>query len=419
MSKTTPRSEYLTAPQAAELLDVKIPSLYSYVSRGLIRSVTQPGTRARLYFREDVERAATRMGGRAGIPETVESAVRWGQPVLTTSITDLSEGGPRYRGRPAIELARSGRSFESVAELLWTGVDVPDLLAWDASPPPSQVLDGIEQAARGSDALTGANLMSLATSVLAMAMSGKPDFERGTTAADAARLIRLHACAMGLLGPRKQVFRPARALSIAQILARGLAGEDAADARAAAINAALVVCADHELSPATFAARVAASAGADLGACLQAAIVTHSGIRFGGGCDRTEDLLRGVRSEQELQSLISAYVSTGRQIPGFNPVSYPKGDPRARYLIDLASSLPAGLGDQALSGLATGPAGGDMLHPRIDVGLVSLAMGLGLPRGSASALWMIGRSAGWAAHAIEQRLAGFTMRPRAKYLSPV
>ena len=197
VSKTTPRSEYLTAPQAAELLDVKIPSLYSYVSRGLIRSVTQPGTRARLYFREDVERAATRMGGRAGIPETVESAVRWGQPVLTTSITDLSEGGPRYRGRPAIELARSGRSFESVAELLWTGVDVPDLLAWDASPPPSQVLDGIEQAARGSDALTGANLMSLATSVLAMAMSGKPDFERGTTAADAARLIRLHACEIG------------------------------------------------------------------------------------------------------------------------------------------------------------------------------------------------------------------------------
>ncbi len=413
------RSEYLTAAQAAEFLQVKVASLYSYVSRGLIRSVTQPGTRARLYFREDVERAATRMGGRAGIPETVESAVRWGQPVLTTSITDLSEEGPRYRGRLAIELARAGRSFESVAELLWTGVDVPGLLAWDASFPPAKVLDDIERTAQRSESLTGAGLMSLATSVMTTTLSGKPDFERGTTAADAARLIRLCACAMGLLGPRRKVFRPKRAMPIAEILARSLAGDERVEERAAVINAALVVCADHELSPATFAARVAASAGADIGACLQAAIVTHSGIRFGGGCDRTEDLLRGIRTEQELQNLISSYVSTGRQVPGFNPVSYPKGDPRARYLIDLASSLHPGLGGAVLPGLSTLPHASEGLHPRIDVGLVCLVMGLGLPRGAASALWMIGRSAGWAAHAIEQRLAGFTMRPRAKYMSPV
>ncbi|WP_160142348.1 citrate synthase [Pigmentiphaga humi] len=419
MSEPTPRSEYLTAREAARLLGVKIPSLYSYVSRGLIRSVTQPGTRARLYFREDVERAATRMGGRAGIPETVESAVRWGQPVLTTSITDLSDAGPRYRGRPAIALAQSGRSFESVAELLWTGVDVPDLLAWEVAPPPPGVLDSLEQSARHSEALNGARLMSLATSVLAMSMSGKPDFERGTTAADAARLISLYACAAGLLGPRKRVLRPEGALSIAQMLARGLLAGTAADAGAPAINAALVVCADHELSPATFAARVAASAGADLGACLQAAIVTHSGIRFGSGCDRAEDLLRGVRSPQDMQNLISSYVSTGRQVPGFNPVSYPKGDPRARYLIELASSLAAGGKGAALPDLPRAAAGAAELHPRIDVGLVGLSMALGLPRGAASAIWMIGRSAGWAAHAIEQRLAGFTMRPRAKYLSPV
>ena len=414
-------SEYLTAPDAARALNVKIPSLYSYVSRGVIRSVTQPGTRARLYYREDVERAAKRMGGRAGIPETVETAVRWGQPMLTTSITDLTDGGHRYRGTPALELASSGRTFESVAELLWSGVDVPGLTEWEVTPPSPEVLDRLDVAAKGSETFTSARLMSLATAIVAMSMPGKPDFERGTTVADAAGLISLYACAMGLLGPAGQVYRPDRPQSVAHILANALLGDDASDVAVRAINSALIVCADHELSPATFAARVAASAGSELRACLHAAIVTHSGIRFGGGCDRTEELLASVRTSEGLRSVITGYVASGRQVPGFNPVSYPKGDPRARYLIELASAMPRsddGQFQQLESIFKEAQAAFD-LKPRIDVGLVSLSMALRLPKRAAAAIWIIGRSAGWTAHVIEQRLAGFTIRPRAKYVSPI
>lgn len=419
-------SDYLTATQAAEALNVKVPSLYSYVSRGVIRSVTQPGTRARLYYREDVERAAKRMGGRAGIPDTVETAVRWGQPMLTTSITDLADGGHRYRGVPALELAVAGRSFESVAELLWSGVDVPGLTLWEAAMPSSDVLDRLDAAAGSSDTLTSARLMSLATAIIATAMPNKPDFERGTTVADAVSLISLYACAMGLLGPARKVYRPSHPQSIAQLMANALIGEDAADARTRAahlraINATLVVCADHELSPATFAARVAASAGAELRACLHAAIVTQSGIRFGGGCERTEALLASVQTSEALRDAITGYVASGRQVPGFNPVSYPKGDPRARYLIDLASSMPQNERNQfhALDGIFKEAQAEFDLKPRIDVGLVSVSFALGLPRRAAAAMWIIGRCAGWTAHVIEQRLAGFTMRPRAKYVSLV
>lgn len=62
---------YVTAEQAAQALGIKQASLYTYVSRGLIRSVLQAGSRSRLYYREDVERATMRIGGRAGRPETV------------------------------------------------------------------------------------------------------------------------------------------------------------------------------------------------------------------------------------------------------------------------------------------------------------------------------------------------------------
>jgi len=57
------------------------------------------------------------------------------------------------------------------------------------------------------------------------------------------------------------------------------------------------------------------------------------------------------------------------------------------------------------------------LRPSIEVGLVALSAALGLPERSASALWTLGRTAGWIAHVMEQRLAGFVLRPRAKYVS--
>jgi len=47
--------EYLTAPEAAEILGVKTQTLYAYVSRGLLRSYRQGIRRHRLYRRRDVE----------------------------------------------------------------------------------------------------------------------------------------------------------------------------------------------------------------------------------------------------------------------------------------------------------------------------------------------------------------------------
>ena len=53
--------------------------------------------------------------------------------------------------------------------------------------------------------------------------------------------------------------------------------------------------------------------------------------------------------------------------------------------------------------------------PSIDVGLVAVARALELPAGSATALFALGRTAGWVAHSLEQYEAGFLVRPRARY----
>ncbi|HEX6242988.1 MAG TPA: helix-turn-helix domain-containing protein, partial [Polyangiales bacterium] len=113
--------DWLSAREAVQRLDVKLPTLYSYVSRGLVKSVPAPGGRRRLYAFADVERLKARHDARAGHTAVAASALRWGEPTFTTGISDIRADGPCYRGVPVASLLESAASFECVAELLLTG----------------------------------------------------------------------------------------------------------------------------------------------------------------------------------------------------------------------------------------------------------------------------------------------------------
>src|SRR5262245_9078559 len=113
--------DYVSSRDALQILQVKRQTLYSYVSRGLIRRRVMPGHRTSYYNREDIHRLKARSHARSGRGPAAASAMYWGEPVLETSITEITPAGPRYRDYLALDLARSDRSFESVAEYLWTG----------------------------------------------------------------------------------------------------------------------------------------------------------------------------------------------------------------------------------------------------------------------------------------------------------
>jgi citrate synthase len=51
---------YLSAEQAARALEVTVATLYAYVSRKQIRSERIAGSRARRYWRADIERLRDR-----------------------------------------------------------------------------------------------------------------------------------------------------------------------------------------------------------------------------------------------------------------------------------------------------------------------------------------------------------------------
>lgn len=123
-------STYLTAAEAAATLGVSVPTLYSYVSRGMLRSAPESAGKRRLYAADEVRRLARRKadGKRAG--KVAQQVLDWGVPVLESRITLIAQGRLLYRGRDAIELARTA-TLEEAAAPLWecTGAcfdDAPD-----------------------------------------------------------------------------------------------------------------------------------------------------------------------------------------------------------------------------------------------------------------------------------------------------
>jgi citrate synthase len=174
------------------------------------------------------------------------------------------------------------------------------------------------------------------------------------------------------------------------------------------VRRALVLVADHELNASTFAARVAASTGAPIAACLLAGLSALSGPRHGSATAALTRLLDDAGREGA-EAATRAWLDRHGAVPGFGHPLYPNGDIRAAALSDgpKLDPLMRELADRVRE--AT-----DHL-PNLDFALVALARKAGLPADAPFTLFLLGRSVGWAAHAMEQALEGRLIRPRARY----
>src|SRR5512135_2967158 len=113
-------SAYLSATEAAAELGINVPTLYAYVSRGLIRSEAEGRTRRRRYLAEDVWLLKQRKQHRRDPAKGAEEALHWGLPVLESRLSVIHGGRLYYSGRDVISLATTA-SLEQVAALLWLG----------------------------------------------------------------------------------------------------------------------------------------------------------------------------------------------------------------------------------------------------------------------------------------------------------
>lgn len=386
-------STFIAADEAAARLSISKATLYAYVSRGMIASHAVPGARTRKYDADDVAALLRRKAVRRDPARAAEGALHVrGPAVLPSALTSIDNGVLRYRGHDVAALAQT-HTLEQVAALLWDGPFV-------ATP-----ADALRWRPHG-----GAGQGVLASMQIWLARRSATDPVAFNLAADCVR--RVGASIVGglatvAIGGGKAQTSVAQA-SVAQTLA---AGWGVTTRRAAAqIDRALVLVADHELNVSAFTGRCVASARSSPYMVVIAALAALQGHRHGGETDRCAAMLaeRGTP-----EAIVEARLRRGQNIPGFGHPLYPDGDPRGRILVEAALAGPRAARTAQFVAAAASLLG---QAPTVDFGLVATARMLGLPDHAALAVFAVGRSVGWLAHALEQYAAPTMIRPRARYV---
>ncbi|WP_311222863.1 MULTISPECIES: citrate synthase [unclassified Acidovorax] len=374
-------ASWISIDAVCSQLGVQPQTVYAYVSRRKLEVTPDPADpRRSLYRAEDVAVLARRkQAGRKH--ETLAANTLFGaEPSIPTALSAFIRGRLYYRGQDAVDLARSA-SLEEAAQLLWAAEQPVDF----ATPAKNRTPPAGREAAF--------------TVLGALAAGGHST--RG-------RLTRvLHGEAQGLVGQLASAFgaQPGR-----QPLHQRFAQAWKQPAPVAELlRTALVLLVDHELTSSAFAARIAASTGASLPACLLAGLATLSGPMHGDASGRVQALFGDVERQGD-DEVVTHYLSTGMPLPGFGHHVYPDGDPRAAALLALFEPPEAIARFIAKVTDLTG------LQPNIDVAMAALVAHCRLPADAAFGLIATARSVGLLAHSLEQLSVAQVIRPRGRYV---
>jgi citrate synthase len=403
-----PTPIYLTAAEAAATLGVSVPTLYAYVSRGMLGSSPDAQGRHRLYDAAEVRRLARRKadGKRAG--KVAQKVLDWGVPVLESSITLVADGRLLYRGHDAIELARTA-SIEDVAALLWecSTRRIADAPAVPLAP--AQWAAWLKLWSDSTPLDRALVLLPAAAAQMPRVWALGRDAQLDTACA----VMRLLAAAMLPAAPSNEPLH--RQIATAwRVRSRPQSG---------LLRAALVACADHELNASTFTVRCITSTGTHLFGAVAGGLAALSGPRHGGETVRIAALLDEASRAPELDRYLAnrlarhEHGAPGPVLSGFGHPLYPDGDPRARLLLTmLADCAPARSPLDEVLNLARAVRDTTGAEPTVDFALAAIERVLGLPAGAAFTLFALGRVVGWIAHAMEQTRDGRLIRPRARYI---
>ncbi|MFB4264819.1 citrate synthase [Nonomuraea sp. GTA35] len=443
--------EWIDAATAAERLGVKPATLYAYVSRGVLQRRHGEDGRRSLFSAEEIERLARRGRPRSQPPELV----------IESAVTALGVDRPYYRGIDVLSLAGTA-SFETVAEWLWTG----DPAVWrppaegtgedrgrarrDGRPAegmgedrgrerqggrpaegageerggvrrggrpwrcePEEGLRAAVTAQRGlPDDLLPLDRLQVITTVLGASDTLRYQLDPESVTATGRRLIA------GLVDAPPPLSDP-QGDSIAERLWSRLCPHPATPALLTAMEAALVLLADHELAASTLAARVAASAKADPYAVVLTGLGVLGGPLHGGASYGAERLLAEIAEPRHAARAIAERVRRGERIPGFGHSVYKNGDGRGAALLDLVKQAAPGHGRIAAGEAVLAEMRRRRLPDRnIDFALATLSAVSGMVPGAGEAIFAVARVAGWLAHAMEEYERGSLLRLRASYTGP-
>ncbi|MGW1182864.1 citrate synthase/methylcitrate synthase [Streptomyces drozdowiczii] len=360
-----------------------------------------------------------------------------GVVVTDTALGDVRgrEGFYHYRQYSAVELAQS-RSFEDVWYLMTEG-ELPgpatraDFAARTAALRvlPDEVREALPAIARASAVSGPLSGLRTALSLLGASAGFRPvyDIDAERRRADALAvcaavptvLTALHRLGQGLepVEPRADLPHAANYLYM-------LTGSVPDDARVRAVEQYLISTIDHGFNASTFTGRVVASTGADVAACLVAAVGALSGPLHGGAPSRALDTLDAIGTPGRIDGWIRERVLAGDRIMGFGHPVYRTEDPRSRMLRSIAQGFGGPLVDFAVEverqveAILAELKPGRELHTNVEF-YAGVVMELcGLPREMFTPTFCAARVVGWSANILEQAEDSKIIRPAARYVGP-
>jgi citrate synthase len=189
-----------------------------------------------------------------------------------------------------------------------------------------------------------------------------------------------------------------------------------------AIDAYWVSAAEHGMNASTFTARVIASTGADVAACLSGAVGAISGPLHGGAPSRVLHMIEGVERSGDATAYVKGVLDRGERLMGFGHRVYRAEDPRARVLRATCERLDA---PRFAVAAALEKAALDELHARrpdrvlatnVEFWAAVLLDFAEVPAAMFTPMFTCARTAGWSAHVLEQKRTGRLIRPSARYI---
>ncbi len=342
------------------------------------------------------------------------------------SEVDGEAGRLIVRGHAVEELVAT-RGFEGVAALLWDGFA-----------PSDQGGGGDEHAVREGFASARVRAFAEVPKLLQAAKGLTPveGLRVGLGMLADSELMPHHYLVCGALpvflaallraSEGKSALAPDPALTTAQDLLRMIRGKRAHDVFEKGLDTYLATITDHGFNASTFTARVVASTHAGLISAVLAGLCALKGPLHGGAPGPVLDMFDDIGTLDRAGAWFDDAFSKGTTLMGFGHRIYKVRDPRADVLKNTVATLPQTAGRLAFAVEVEKSAiaalrrykPGRRLDTNVEYYTALLLEALEVPRSAFTALFAVGRVAGWCAHIFEQEKGGRIIRPQSNYVGP-